>query len=167
MSIKPVIQNPLTEDASSVWLLQGHDRFAYTDGVASEQYLEKVFLASKDLSSRSSELESHIKDWSSEYQLTTKRAQLLSGFEFDRSMKVLEVGCGCGAITRYLGKTFDSVVSVEGSIARARLARLRTRDLPSVSDRLCSFSGNPLFRKIRYHLRHWRLRILGLLRAGR
>jgi SAM-dependent methyltransferase len=133
MSIESVIQNPLIEDASSVWLLQGHEKFAYSDGVASEQYLEKVFLASKDLSSRSSELESYIKDWSSEYHLTTKRAQLLSGFEFDRSLKVLEVGCGCGAITRYLGETFDSVVSVEGSIARARLARLRTRDLPSVS----------------------------------
>jgi SAM-dependent methyltransferase len=133
MSIKPAIQNPLIEDASSVWLLQGHEKFAYSDGVASEHYLEKVFLASEDLSSRSSELESHIKDWSSEYHLTTKRAQLLSGFEFDRSLKVLEVGCGCGAITRYLGETFDSVVSVEGSIERARLARLRTRDLPSVS----------------------------------
>ena len=133
MSIRSVIQNPLIEDASSVWLLQGHEKFAYSDGVASEQYLEKVFLASKDLSSGSSELESYIKDWSSEYHLTTKRAQLLSGFEFDRSLKVLEVGCGCGAITRYLGETFDSVVSVEGSIARARLAALRTRDLPSVS----------------------------------
>jgi SAM-dependent methyltransferase len=133
MNIESTIQNPLIQDASSVWLLQGHDKFAYSDGIASEQYLEKVFLASKDLSSRSSELESYIKDWSSEYHLTRKRAQLLSGFEFDRSLKVLEVGCGCGAITRYLGETFDSVVSVEGSIARARLARLRTRDLPSVS----------------------------------
>ena len=133
MSIKSIIQNDLIEDASSVWLLQGHEKFAYSDGAASEQYLEKVFLVSKDLSSRSSELEGYIKDWSSEYHLTTKRAQLLSGFEFDRSLKVLEVGCGCGAITRYLGETFDSVVSVEGSIARARLARLRTRDLPSVS----------------------------------
>ena len=133
MNIKPAIQNPLIEDASSVWLLQGHEKFAYSDGVASEQYLEKVFLASSDLGSRSGELESYIKDWSSEYHLTTKRAQLLSGFDFDRSLKVLEVGCGCGAITRYLGETFDSVVSVEGSISRARLARLRTRDLPSVS----------------------------------
>jgi SAM-dependent methyltransferase len=72
-------------------------------------------------------------DWSSEYHLTTKRAQLLSGFSFDRSLRVLEVGCGCGAITRHLGETFDNVVSIEGSLVRARLAKLRTRDLPSVS----------------------------------
>ena len=106
----------------SRFLTTTHDEFAYSDGVGSEQYLKKVLLRSNDLSTRSGELESYIKDWSSEYHLTTKRAQLLSGFKFDRTLKVLEVGCGCGAITRYLGETFDSVVSVEGSIARARLA---------------------------------------------
>src|SRR3546814_4502158 len=50
-----------------------------------------------------------------------------------RSMRVLEVGCGCGAITRHLAENFDHVVSVEGSIERAKLARLRTRDLDTVS----------------------------------
>jgi SAM-dependent methyltransferase len=133
MSVDSIIENDLVEDASSVWLLRGHNTFDYTDGPASEQYLEKVFRSATDLSSRSAELESHMKDWSSEYHLTRKRGQLLSGFKFDRSLKVLEVGCGCGAITRHLGETFDNVVSVEGSISRARLARLRTRDLPSVS----------------------------------
>ena len=39
--------------------------------------------------------ESHIKDWPSEYHLSSKRAQLLSGFEFDRKARVLEVGAGC------------------------------------------------------------------------
>ena len=57
----------------------------------------------------------------------------MSGFSFDRSLRVLEVGCGCGAITRYLGENFDQVISVEGNINRARLARQRTRDLNSVS----------------------------------
>ena len=128
-----LVEGELVQDPSSVWLLSGHERFAYSDGADSEKYLEEVFRSAKDLSSRSSELEGYIKDWTSEYHLTRKRSQLLSGFRFDRTLKVLEVGCGCGAITRYLGETFDSVTSVEGSLARARLARLRTRDLPSVS----------------------------------
>ena len=81
----------------SVWQLKGHTTFSYSDGAESERYLDKVFRAATDLSTRSSELESHIKDWPSEYHLTTRRAQLLSGFTFDRSMRVLEVGCGCGA----------------------------------------------------------------------
>ncbi|MDP1867811.1 MAG: class I SAM-dependent methyltransferase [Bradyrhizobium sp.] len=133
MSIKSIIQNELVEDKSSVWLLKDHSAFDYSEGAAAEKYLEKVFNAASDLSSQSSELESYIRDWSSEYHLTTKRAQLLSGFSFDRSLNVLEVGCGCGAITRHLGESFDSVLSIEGSLSRARLAKLRTRDLPSVS----------------------------------
>jgi protein-L-isoaspartate O-methyltransferase len=133
MNIKSIIQNELVEDGSSVWLLKDHRAFDYSEGAAAEQYLERVFHAVSDLGSRSSELESYIRDWSSEYHLTAKRAQLLSGFSFNRSLKVLEVGCGCGAITRYLGESFDSVVAVEGSLPRARLAKLRTRDLPSVS----------------------------------
>ncbi|MGH7783104.1 MAG: class I SAM-dependent methyltransferase, partial [Candidatus Binatia bacterium] len=128
-----IVKNELVHDESGIWLLKGHDRFAYSDGVASEQYLGEVFGKASDLSSRSRELETHIKDWPSEYHLTRKRAQLLSGFQFERSLKVLEVGCGCGAITRHLGETFESVVSIEGSVSRARLARQRTRDLDSVS----------------------------------
>src|SRR4029079_19213915 len=37
------------------------------------------------------------------------------------------------AITRHLGESFDDVVAIEGSLARARLARLRCRDLDSVA----------------------------------
>jgi SAM-dependent methyltransferase len=133
MNVRSVVSNELVEDKSSVWLLKDHREFGYSEGADAERYLEKVLSAAGDLSTNSSELESHIKDWSSEYHLTTKRAQLLSGFNFDRTLKVLEVGCGCGAITRHLGESFDNVVSIEGSLSRARLAKLRTRDLPSVS----------------------------------
>ncbi len=133
MNVQSVVSNELRQDASSVWVLAGHDRFGYSDGAESEQYLERAFRAASDLSTTSVELEAWIKDWPSEYHLTVKRAQLLSGFRFDRGLKVLEVGCGCGAITRFLGENFDDVVSVEGSINRARLARLRTRDLPGVT----------------------------------
>lgn len=133
MSIQDIVDNDLVQDASSVWLLREHTEFGYSDGVETEAYLERVFSNATDLSSGSSELEGHIKDWPSEYHLSAKRAQLFAGFEFDPSLKVLEVGCGCGAITRYLGETFNRVVSIEGSIARARLARLRTHDLENVS----------------------------------
>lgn len=133
MTVQTIVSNELRADPSSVWVLAGHERFGYSDGAESEKYLEQAFRAARDLGTTSAELETWIKDWPSEYHLTVKRAQLLSGFRFDRSLKVLEVGCGCGAITRFLGENFDDVVSVEGSIARARLARLRTRDLPGVN----------------------------------
>lgn len=133
VQIQSVIENHLEADELGVWRLKGHDKFGYSDGPASERYLSSVLAKAADLSSSSEELESHIKDWPSEYHLTRKRAHLLSGFQFDRKMRVLEVGCGCGAITRFLGENFDNVVSVEGNLSRARIARQRTRDLDSVS----------------------------------
>jgi SAM-dependent methyltransferase len=147
MDIQSLVRNELVEDSSSsVWLLKDHSKFGYSDGAASEQYLDQVLRSAGDLSTRSDELAGFIKDWPSEYHLSAKRAQLLSGFNFDRSSKVLEVGCGCGAITRHLGETFDSVMSIEGSINRARLARLRTRDQDSVSI-ICAPFQNIEFRE--------------------
>lgn len=133
MNIQEIVKNEIVQDNTSVWVLKNHDNFDYSEGREAEKYLENVFNSAEDLSSRSSELETSIRDWSSEYHLSVKRAQLFSGFDFDSSLKVLEVGCGCGAISRFLGETFNEVVSIEGSISRAKLARLRTRDLPSVT----------------------------------
>jgi len=137
MNVQEFTTNDFVHDESGVFILSGHENFSYSDGKASENYLESVFRKAKDLSCNSYELEKNIVDWPSEYHLTKKRSQLLAGFNFNRDSTVLEVGCGCGAITRHLGETFREVVSVEGSLARARLARLRTKDLPNV-EILCS-----------------------------
>jgi SAM-dependent methyltransferase len=135
--MKNCVTNNLVLDENQIWVLPDQDKFNYSDGAASERYLKKAFSQVNDLSSTSYELEKWIKDWPSEYHLSRKRTQLLRGFNFDKSSKVLEVGCGCGAITRFLGETFDDVVAIEGSIARAKLARMRTKGLNNVSI-LCS-----------------------------
>ncbi len=132
MDFRSLVRNELVQDDSSVWMLAQRQHFAYSEGAGAERYLETVLRGAADLSSDSIELERHIRDWSSEYHLTSKRAQLLAGLALPRSALVLEVGCGCGAITRHLGENFTNVVSIEGSLSRARLARLRTRDLPGV-----------------------------------
>uniref|UniRef100_UPI004047136F class I SAM-dependent methyltransferase n=1 Tax=Algoriphagus sp. TaxID=1872435 RepID=UPI004047136F len=131
--ISELVSNMLELDENLVWVLDKTRKFGYSDGVESEQYLRKVLSESSDLSSNSYELETYIKDWNSEYHLSRKRAQLLKGFSYDRSKKVLEVGCGCGAMTRFLGETFDNVTAIEGSIARAGIARMRTKELDNVS----------------------------------
>lgn len=127
------MENELRLNDDGVYEAVGSVSLGYSDGRDNERYLHRVFDEVRDLSSTSRELETWIKDWPTEYHLSRKRAQLLNGFTFDGTASVLEVGCGCGAITRFLGETFTDVVSVEGSVQRASLARKRCRDLNGVS----------------------------------
>jgi SAM-dependent methyltransferase len=120
------------DTGTSLWRKPGQLPFAYSDGDRAERYLHEVVAAVRDLDTQSFELERRIQDWPSEYHLTRKRAQLLCGLRFERAQRVLEIGSGCGAITRFLGETFGTVVGVEGSARRAGIARARTRDLPNV-----------------------------------
>src|SRR5213592_4257597 len=84
------VDNVLELDAHSVWVVRGHGSFAYSDGLASERYLNKVLAQADDLSSTSVELEKSIQDWPSEYHLSPKRSQLLRPFEFVPANAVLE-----------------------------------------------------------------------------
>lgn len=103
---------------------------AYADGA--EERLAQIVGAATDLSSMSEELASRATDWGTEYSLDPSRANILRGLDLRPDMRVLEIGCGNGPITRYLGETCAVVDSVEPMPARARVARLRTRDLPHV-----------------------------------
>lgn len=127
------VQNALEQDEHGVWRLSSGGEIEYSDGRAAERHLARAFRAVGDLGSDSLELGRWIRDWPSRYHLSAERADLLRGFVFDRDASVLEVGCGCGAITRFLGETFRDVVAVEGSLERARLARLRTCHQENVS----------------------------------
>ncbi len=105
----------------------------YSD--SSEEYLLNVFRNLKDVTSYSSELLYYIKDWPTKYHLSLRRANILKAVLdlLDRDTNVLELGSGCGAITRWLGESFPGVDAVEGSKPRALVTRERTRDLPNVN----------------------------------
>lgn len=104
---------------------------AYLDGA--ERYLLEALSSSADVGVFSPELRTKVKDWASLYHLTPYRSTIMDALGFaNTSARVLELGAGCGAVTRWLGEHFDSVDAVEGSLARARVARERCRDLESV-----------------------------------
>jgi SAM-dependent methyltransferase len=117
---------------SGIWIPPKDESIPYTDGDSVEAYLEKTLMEAGDLSYNSPELMGAIKDWPSLYHLSPERPNLLRGLEIDPESHVLELGCGCGAITRYLGENARRVIAVEGSTIRAKIAKLRCRDLDNV-----------------------------------
>ena len=129
--INDVVLNDLVL-RDGVWTLAKSFEFKYSDGEGYEKTIRNVLENASDLSSDSIELDAECKDWTSTYHLSSSRKALIEALVFDANSDVLEVGCGCGAITRYLGERFTSVVAIEGGAARADLARRRTRGQDNV-----------------------------------
>lgn len=108
--------------------------FGYTDGSDVEARLFEAVTRTTDRSVLSMPLRRHITDWPSRYHLSPVRANLLRPLAARfAGASVLEVGAGCGALTRFLGESGATVVALEGSVTRARIAAARCRDLPAVS----------------------------------
>jgi len=105
----------------------------YSDGPEEEAGLRRTLDKVEDLSWNSPELGPPYASWAQEYHLSPLRANLLRGLNLSSSAQVLEIGAGCGAVTRYLGDMGCRVDAVEGSAARAGLARQRCVDLDQVS----------------------------------
>ncbi len=119
---------------SGVWALPGEvESFEYSDGDTEEKNLESILTNSTNLSSLSLELEEKHNDWTSEYHLSPLRANLLRYLDLTHKKTALELGCGCGALTRYLGEQGLAVDAVEGSQRRANLAKIRCLDLQNVN----------------------------------
>ncbi|RYY20990.1 MAG: class I SAM-dependent methyltransferase, partial [Chitinophagaceae bacterium] len=110
------------------------EEFTYSDGDHTEEALLKIVQEADDLSIASLYWHRHVKDWPTQYHLSPKRADLLRPFRKALAgKKVLELGAGCGAITRFLGEAGARVTAVEGSLRRATITAERTRDLPDVN----------------------------------
>lgn len=105
----------------------------YSDGDA-ERFLLELFqsLSADQLGSMSEELECAAQDWPTEYHLSRQRHCLLRPLRIGPGDRVLEIGAGCGAMTRYLGETGAHVTALEGSLLRAQIAAERCRDLENV-----------------------------------
>ncbi len=105
----------------------------YSDGEAAERDMLAALRSTADVSLESEELMEKVKDIASYYHLGIGRSAILRCLDLPVDSKVLELGAGCGAITRYLGETFSSVHAIEPSPTRAEIARERCRDLENVS----------------------------------
>ena len=118
---------------NKIWIKPGYQGIAYNDGDAVETRIASCIKQTLDVSVLSTELRLHCTDWASLYHLSGTRANIMRPFENIFKGDVLEIGAGCGAITRYLGECGANVLALEGSARRAAIARSRTRDLENVT----------------------------------
>ena len=122
--------------------------FDYSDGEEFEQSIKEIIASASDKSLFSAELRQAIWDWRSSCHLSPVRANILRPLENICRGRVLELGSGCGIITRYLGELGSDVVALEASPFRAGVTRLRTEELENVKvvcDRIEDFHSKEKF----------------------
>lgn len=98
-----------------------------------EEYIKDIILSATDATALSEELHERASRWPFEVNLSRQRSALLRPLAIRRSDRVLEVGCGCGPLTRYLGEVCDHVTAIDSSSVRCDVARARVRDLDHVN----------------------------------
>ena len=130
--------NYLWDDRFQLFRRDVVEEFPYSDGVEFESRLLETVTKVRDRGTFSPEIAKSITDWPSEYHFSRSRHCLVRPLGIKAGDKILELGCGCGAVTRFLGETGAEVVAVEASLIRARVAAERCRDLSNV----CIFVDN-------------------------
>lgn len=116
-----------------IWARTTPAAFSYSDGDGTENTLYRIIHEASDVSIFSNELRDACTDWPSRYHLSASRGNLLRPLAHRLKGSVLEIGAGCGAITRFLGENGGEIVAIEGSSRRAMIAAERTRDLTNVT----------------------------------
>ena len=118
---------------SSVWLSKTRtSSLGYSDGEEQEERLLEIIQKSIDVRSGCSALASEIRDWTTEYHLSSVRTNLLRPLSHLLRGETLEIGAGTGALSRYIGELDGSLIAVEGSLRRAKIAAARCRSLDNV-----------------------------------
>jgi len=112
-------------------LLGDHGEITYLDG--GEELVGAIIAEASDRSSLSDELHHAAgRTWAEQYHLDRGRANVLRALDLPAGAVALEIGSGCGAVTRYLGENLALVDSVEPVAARARVGARRVVDLGNV-----------------------------------
>lgn len=127
-ALTPVRRLELPRQGGCKLLPGGHG--TWSDG--GEARIAEIVAGAHDRSSTSDELAAHRSDWIEQYHLSPERANVVRCLDIPPGSAVLEVGAGCGAITRYLGEVAGTVDALEPTPDRAVVARARTEDLPGV-----------------------------------
>lgn len=118
---------------SRYWQPDSAPSIDYSEGAAVEHRLLEVLRSASDISAFNASLAEGESSWELRYHLHPDRGNLIADLDLADGASILEIGAGCGAITRVLGEaTTGEVVALEGATGRARICSERVRDLDNV-----------------------------------
>ncbi|WP_312072912.1 methyltransferase [Atlantibacter sp.] len=137
------------DNDSGVYKSHNYQSINYNDGDQIEENILSIIKSAQDITVLSDELKHQCVDWPTIYHLGSQRSNILRPFAAKlQGADVLEIGAGCGAITRYIGECGANLLALEGSLRRAQIARERTRDLKNVkvlAEKFSQFSTETKF----------------------
>ncbi|GGG01097.1 hypothetical protein GCM10010912_52390 [Paenibacillus albidus] len=100
----------------------------YSDGVTIEDAILEIVMNNKQY-----DLEEHNNiGWPAFYHLSHLRENILNWFPFKKQCRILEIGSGCGAITRLLCDKAKYVASVELTYKRANINFERHKEIENL-----------------------------------
>ncbi len=138
------------QSAEGIWSRDDGKAVAYADVGDAEDRMLKLVENTNDISVASDELQKQITDWPTECHLSPLRGNIFAPFDFSGFKSFLEIGSGCGVMTRVVAEKYPDlqIVALEGSEKRARITRARCRDLENVTvcrDSVASFEPQERF----------------------
>ncbi len=111
-------------------------RDLYSDGTVEDELLE---IAANEKTEDFDRIVAERKSWPVMYHFSTIRQNILSWYPFRGTERVLEIGSGCGAVTRTVAARVKSVTCVDLSKKRSLVNAWRNRDLDNIEIRLGNF----------------------------
>lgn len=108
----------------------------YSDGDMEDELLS--IFKNKNCNDKIEEILNNNPSWAMRYHLSPIRENLLSWYDFNPNASLLEIGAGCGAITRVFCEKLKKVVAVELSKRRSEIILERYKD----KDNLTIYAGN-------------------------
>ena len=117
-------------------------QYLYSDGDVEEKLL-KLFSA-KDAENKRRDLLSQRPTWPESYHLSYARENLLNWLDFTNTKTALEVGAGCGALTKVLLDNIEQVTALELSERRATILATRFQSAKNLDVVACNIMSFPL-----------------------
>ena len=113
---------------------------SYSDGAEIESFILSLVRSAKRIDSSANIGREHYSQWAVQYHLSAQRQNLVRHLDWS-GLKVMEVGAGMGAVSRYLAERCKHLTVVEGTQARFDVLAARLRDLTNWDGKVGNFES--------------------------